>query len=175
LTVNGTTNERTTAISADLEILRHRLGQAVGLGVGMGSISLGPDLALAVKDVDLGPDLSVDKQPPQTRSISNSSIGVGVGGVGSSAVILETAKALAGAEMFGPLYKHTSTDQWSLRWFVLKNFVLYIFKRKPEPNERYPPPPPPPLPPPHNNSWSTTDDRRRRPGRSDSFRSRRRR
>lgn len=140
LTVNGKTNERTnertTAISADLEILRHRLGQAVGLGVGMGSINLGPDLALAVKDVDLGPDLSADKQQPQTRSISNSSIGVG-----SPAVIAETAKALAGAEMFGPLYKHTSTDQWSLRWFVLKNFVLYIFKRKPEPNERYPPPP----------------------------------
>jgi hypothetical protein len=111
-----------TAISADLEILRHRLGQAVGLGVGMSSINLAPglpDLTLA-KD-DSGVDVEANRQRSGTAYFPAA----------------ETAKALAGADMFGPLYKHTSTDQWTLRWFVLKNFVIYVFKRKPEPCDQY--------------------------------------
>jgi len=50
--------------------------------------------------------------------------------------ICETARELNGSEMFGTLHKLTSTDEWRPLWFVLKDFVLYIFKRKPEPHER---------------------------------------
>ena len=106
---------RTTAISADLEILRHRLGQVVGLGP-----RTTPAAAAAGRG-EGGAGGEVDKQQQQKAPVYG---------------VAETAKELGGAEMLGVLYKHTSTDEWKPLWFILKHFVLYVFKRKPEPHDR---------------------------------------
>lgn len=85
------------AISTDLEIYRHRMGQVLGLGTFAG----------------------------QSESVE------------WEKRLSETAKELGAADMFGTLYQHTSTDEWKSLWFILKNAILYVFKRKPEPHEKY--------------------------------------